>query len=152
MSVLEIKKAGDPILRQIAEPVAKIDRKIKKILDEMTETMYQAEGIGLAAPQVGISLRIVVIDVGQELIELINPVIIEADGSATEPEGCLSVPGMYGEVERCTSVIVEGLNRTGKKVRISASGLLARALQHEIDHLNGVLFIDRAKTIYKGQS
>lgn len=150
MPVMEIRKAGDKVLKEVAEPVKKIDRKLKQLLDDMAETMYAAEGVGLAAPQVGVSLRLVVIDVGEGLIELINPEIIAYDGSETASEGCLSVPGMYGEVERYATVSVEALNRAGKKVRINGSGLLARALQHEIDHLNGILFIELAKTMHKG--
>ncbi len=150
MPVMEIKKAGDKVLKDVAAPVEKIDRKIKKLLDDMAETMYAADGVGLAAPQVGVSLRVVVIDVGEGVIELINPEIITKDSCENGTEGCLSVPGMYGEVERSATVIVEALNRNGKKFRISGSGLLARALQHEIDHLNGILFIELAKTIHKG--
>ena len=150
MPVMEIKKAGDKVLKNIAAPVEKIDRKIKQLLDDMAETMYAADGIGLAAPQVGVSLRVVVIDVGDGIIELINPEIITKEGCEDGTEGCLSVPGMYGEVERYGTVTVEALNRSGKKIRIAGSGLLARALQHEIDHLNGILFIELAKTIHKG--
>lgn len=150
MPLMEIKKAGDKILKATAAPVEKIDRKIKQLLDDMAETMYAADGVGLAAPQVGVSLRIVVIDVGDGVIELINPEIISYDGCEVGTEGCLSVPGMYGEVDRYATVTVEALNRYGKKIRISGSGLLARALQHEIDHLNGILFIELAKTIHKG--
>lgn len=151
MSVLEIKKAGEKVLKEKSLPVAKIDRKIKQLLDSMAKTMYAADGVGLAAPQVGVSLRIVVIDVGDGLVELINPVITETEGLETGSEGCLSVPGVYGDVERFAKVTVEALDRGGKKIQISGSGLLARALQHEIDHLEGVLFIERAKTIYKNQ-
>jgi len=147
---LKIRKAGDKVLKELASPVMKIDRKIKELLDDMAETMYAADGVGLAAPQVGISRRVVVIDVGDGIIELINPEIIAQDGCEVGTEGCLSFPGMYGEVERYAAVTVEALNRSGKKIRISGSGLLARALQHEIDHLNGILFIELAKTVYKG--
>ncbi|WP_371370923.1 peptide deformylase [Sporomusa aerivorans] len=150
MPVMEIKKAGDKVLKEVAAPVEKIDRKIKQLLDDMAETMYAADGVGLASPQVGISVRIVVIDVGEGLIELINPEFISREGCESGSEGCLSVPGMYGEVERYSKVTVEALNRAGKKFRITGTGLLARALQHEIDHLNGILFIELAKTIHKG--
>ncbi|EGO63248.1 peptide deformylase [Acetonema longum] len=152
MAILEIKKAGDPVLKERAQAVTKIDRKVKELLDNMAQTMYGAEGVGLAAPQVGILLRIVVIDAGEGLVELINPEIVESDGTQVASEGCLSIPGVYGDVERYADVTVEGLNRSGKKIRIAANGLLARALQHEIDHLNGILFIERAKTVYKGNS
>lgn len=151
MSVLNIIKAGDKILKQKAEPVGKIDRKIKQLLDDMAQTMYKADGVGLAAPQVGISLRIVVIDAGDGLIELINPIIIEKKGLETASEGCLSVPGIWGDVERASEVTVEALNREGKKIRMTGTGLLGRAFQHEIDHLEGILFIDLAKTLHKGQ-
>ena len=151
MAIMDIIKAGNKILKQKAEPVSKVDRKIKLLLDDMAQTLYQAEGVGLAAPQVGVSLRVVVIDAGDGLIELINPVIIEKSGSETASEGCLSIPGIWGEVERFSEVTVEALNRDGKKIRISGKGLLARALQHEIDHLEGVLFIELAKTLHKGQ-
>ena len=150
MPTMDIKKAGNKVLKEIAAPVGKIDRKIKQLLDNMAETMYAADGVGLAAPQVGVSLRIVVIDIGEGLLELINPEIVSREGSETDTEGCLSVPGMYGEVERYASVTVEALNRSGKKFRVNGSGLLARALQHEIDHLNGILFIELAKTVHKG--
>ncbi len=150
MPVMEIKKAGSKVLKEVAAPVEKIDRKIKQLLDDMAETMYAADGVGLAAPQVGVSLRIVVIDVGDGLIELINPEIVAQEGCENGTEGCLSVPGMYGEVERQATVTVEAQNRAGKKFRVAGTGLLARALQHEIDHLNGILFIELAKTIHKG--
>jgi len=152
MTVMHIRKAGDKVLKEQAVPVAKIDRRIKHLLDDMVHTMYQAEGVGLAAPQVGVSLRIIVIDAGDGLIELINPVLSECEGSECSTEGCLSIPGIYGEVERGTNVKVEGFNREGKKVCITATGLLSRALQHEIDHLDGVLFIDRATSIHKVSS
>ncbi|WP_110952908.1 peptide deformylase [Anaerosinus massiliensis] len=149
MAILEIKKAGDKILKEICKPVEKIDRNIRKLLDDMAETMYKANGVGLAAPQVGIPLRIVVIDIGDGLIELINPVMIKFEGRERDTEGCLSIPDMYGEVERYSKVVVEALNRRGKKQRFSGEGLLARAFQHEIDHLDGILFIDRADTIQR---
>ena len=148
MAILGIKKAGDIVLKEQASPVAKIDRKIKQLLDDMVQTMYDAEGVGLAAPQVGVSIRVIVIDTGEGLIELINPVITAAEGCELGTEGCLSVPGVYGEVERAANVTVEGFNRMGKTVHISGKGLLARALQHEIDHLEGVLFIEKADTVY----
>lgn len=150
MTVMEIRKAGDKILTEKAQPVIKIDKKIKKLLDYMAETMDSADGVGLAAPQVGVSLRVIIIDVGEGLIELINPVLTACEGSEVGTEGCLSIPGVFGEVERFAEVTVEGLNRFGKKVYITGNGLLGRALQHEIDHLEGILFIERAQTIHKG--
>ncbi len=151
MALLEIRKAGDKVLKEQAAPVAKIDRRIKKLLSDMAQTMYDANGVGLAAPQVGVALRAIVVDAGEGLLELVNPAIVAAEGCETGTEGCLSIPGVFGEVERCAAVTVEGLNREGRKVRVSGTGFLARALQHEIDHLDGVLFIERATTLYKGQ-
>lgn len=150
MAVLDIRKAGDKILKEIAQPVIKIDKKIKKLLDDMLETMEIADGVGLAAPQVGVSLRVIVIDIGEGVIELINPVITESMGCELGNEGCLSIPGVFGEVERFAEVTVEGINRFGKKVKIAGKGLLGRALQHEIDHLEGILFIEKAQTINRG--
>ncbi len=151
MAVLEIKKAGDKVLKEKSQPVIKIDKKIKKLLNDMAETMESADGVGLAAPQVGVPIRVVVIDVGEGLIELINPVIVNnSDHCELGNEGCLSVPGMFGEVDRFAEVTVEGFNRFGKKISIHGTELLARALQHEIDHLEGVLFIEKAQTIHKG--
>ncbi len=147
MAVLEIRKAGEKVLKEQALPVENIDRIIKKLLSDMADTMYEYDGVGLAAPQVGVSLRIIVVDNGDGLIELINPVIVDSQGTETATEGCLSIPGIFGEVERYSTVTVEGLNRNGKKIQVTGSELLGRALQHEIDHLNGILFIDRAKSI-----
>ena len=149
MAVLDIRRAGDPVLKQKAKPVPKITKTVRTLLDNMSQTMQDADGVGLAAPQVGISLRVIVIDVGEGLIELINPEIIESEGCETSTEGCLSVPGMYGDVERFTSVTVQGLDRQGNVATVRGTGLLARALQHEIDHLEGVLFIERAQSLYK---
>ena len=149
MSLLEIKKAGDPVLKQHCEPVEKIDKKLKLILDSMADTMYQNDGVGLAAPQVGLPIRVVVIDCQDDhgLIELINPVITYKEGSMKGSEGCLSVPGIYGEVERFAKVKVEFLNRRGKLQHLTATGLLARCIQHELDHLEGQLFIDIATSL-----
>lgn len=149
MAILEIKHYPEPILRAEARIVPKVTATVRKLLDEMVQTMRAAEGVGLAAPQVGVSKRVIVVDVGEGLIELINPKIEKKEGSETAMEGCLSIPQYLGEVERAASVTVIGLNREGEEVRIAATGLLARALQHEIDHLNGILFIDRATVIYE---
>ena len=149
MSVLDIRRAGDPVLKEKAKPVSKITKTVRTLLDNMSQTMQDADGVGLAAPQVGVSLRVIVIDVGEGLIELINPEIIESEGCETSTEGCLSIPGMYGDVERFTSVTVQGLDRQGNVATVRGTGLLARALQHEIDHLEGVLFIERAQSLYK---
>lgn len=150
MSILEIKRAGNVVLKEMCSPVNRIDRKIKQLLDDMAETMYQANGVGLAAPQIGATIRLVVIDVGDGLIELINPEIVSHEGQETDTEGCLSVPEIFGEVDRYQKVVVEGLSRRGKKQRIVGEGLLARALQHELDHLDGVLFIEKAKSVHRG--
>ena len=149
MANLEIRRAGDPVLKKQCQAVEKVTGKIKKLLDDMAETMNAADGVGLAAPQVGVELRIVVIDVGEGLIELINPVLLEKEGCQKGLEGCLSVPGVFGQVERYEKVVVEGLNRSGRKIRVTGSGLLARALQHEMDHLDGVLFVEKADSLQK---
>ena len=148
MSVLEIKKYGDPVLREKALKVEEITPKINKLIDDMIETMYASLGAGLAAPQIGISKRIIIID-GEDdgLLVLINPVLIKKEGKVNEEEGCLSVPGIYSNVERYETVTVEGLDRNGEKIRIKKDGLMGKALQHEIDHLEGLLFIDRISKI-----
>lgn len=151
MAILKVRKAGDSVLKKICNSVDKIDKSIRKMLDDMAETMYHENGVGLAAPQIGENLRVVVIDVGDGLIELINPIIIEKKGNKVDTEGCLSVPEIFGEVERYDKVVVESLNRRGKLQRIEAGGLLSTALQHEIDHLDGILFIDRAKSISRSK-
>ena len=149
MSLLEIKKAGAPVLKEICAPVERVDAKLKDLLDNMAETMYEANGIGIAAPQVGEAVRMVVIDIGDGLIELVNPKITFREGSETDSEGCLSVPGIFGEVERASKVKVEFLDRRGTRKHITAKGLLARCIQHELDHLEGVLFIDVATSLRK---
>jgi len=115
----------------------------------MAETLYSAKGVGLAAPQVGVAKRVIVIDVGEGLVELINPEIIKFEGHETESEGCLSIPGTVGDVTRAATVEVKCLDRQGKERVFQANGLYARALQHEIDHLDGILFIDRAQKVWK---
>lgn len=147
MSKLDIVVAGNPVLRMQAEEVKKIDKKLQRFLKDMAETMYAADGVGLAAPQVGVSKRIVVIDVGEGLIEMINPVIVKREGSVIGGEGCLSVPDYEGEVERAEYVECEFTDRNGKRMLLQTDGLLAIAVQHELDHLDGVLFIDKAKSI-----
>lgn len=148
MALLEIQKAGSPVLKQICEPVKKIDGKLRSFLDDMAETMYKFDGIGLAAPQVGRAIRAVVIDVGNgKLLELINPEILTKEGACVDSEGCLSVPGIFGDVERAEKVTVEYTTRYGKRRKLEADALLARCVQHELDHLNGILFIDLAKSL-----
>lgn len=149
MAVYEVVKDGDPILREKAKKVPKITANILKLLDNMRDTMYASKGVGLAAPQIGISKRVIVVDIGEGLVEIINPEIIESNGIETDVEGCLSVPGLYGEVSRASQVVVKGINRGGQEVQHQAKGFLARAFQHEIDHLEGRLFIDLARNIRK---
>ena len=143
MATRRILREGDDILRKISRPIKEIDKRTKQLLDDMAETMYAAEGVGLAAPQVGVLRRTVVIDVGEGLLELINPEIVETEGSMINPEGCLSIPGRRCTVERPQKVKVRYLNRKGKQCEIVGEGLLAMALCHEIDHLDGILYIDR---------
>ncbi|HEY8415615.1 MAG TPA: methionyl-tRNA formyltransferase [Thermaerobacter sp.] len=143
-----VKGEDQPVLRTPAQPVARVTREIRRLLDRMAATMYQADGIGLAAPQVGVPKRIIVCDVGDGLIELINPEIVRR-GDETEAayEGCLSLPRVLAEVERPASVQVTGLDRHGRRIWIEGDGLLARCLQHEIDHLDGILITDRARRV-----
>jgi len=148
MGIREIRRDTDEVLRKISKKVDTIDDRIKELLDDMAETMYQANGVGLAAPQVGILRRAIVVDIGDGLIELINPVIVYENGEQIDEEGCLSVIGRRGEVKRPNKVIVRGLNRKGEAVEYVGEELLARAFCHEIDHLNGILFTDKAKNIY----
>lgn len=151
MAVYKIVELGDKILREKAKPVTKITPNITKLLDNMAETMYKAKGVGLAAPQVGVSKRVIVVDAGEGLVELINPEIVSCFGRETDTEGCLSIPGVLGEVTRPYRVEVRGLNRYGEEVMVRAAGLFSRALQHEIDHLDGILFIDRAVNVRKAE-
>lgn len=143
MAIRTIRTDGDEVLRKLSKEVDVINDKIKTLIKDMADTMYKADGIGLAAPQIGILKRVVVIDVGDGLLELINPRIIEEDGEQLEVEGCLSLPGIFGEVKRPGRVVVEAQNLDGEKLVIEGNELLARALCHEIDHLNGVLFKDK---------
>jgi peptide deformylase len=147
MAIRAIRKDSDEILRKTSRKVEIIDERILTLLDDMTETMRAAEGVGLAAPQVGVLRRVVVIDVGEGLIELINPVIVYEKGEQLREEGCLSIPGKSGVVKRPEKVIVRALNRKGETFEIIGEDLLAVALCHEIDHLNGILFTDKAITI-----
>ncbi|CEO89408.1 MAG TPA: peptide deformylase [Syntrophaceticus sp.] len=152
MAALKIVEIGEPVLRQKCREVTVINKKIKKLLDRMKEAMYKANGVGLAAPQVGVSKRIVVVDVGEGVWELINPEIIFQEGEELGIEGCLSIPGVAGEVSRAARVRVRALNRQGQQQVVTAEGLGARALQHEIDHLDGILFIDKAIKISRQES
>jgi len=146
MSVLKIRTNPDPALRRKAKKIAAIDDSVRKLIDDMIETMQEAYGVGLAANQVGIPLRIAVIQVPeQEVLVLVNPVIVETKGERMVIEGCLSVPGYQAEVSRAESVRIQAKDRNGKLFRKRGTELLAQALQHEIDHLNGVLYIDYLK-------
>lgn len=149
MAVLEVLKAGHPVLKQVAQPVDHVNKKMRAFIEDMAETMYKTDGVGLAAPQVGVSKRIIVVDDGNGLQALINPQIIKAEGSQWGPEGCLSVPGYFGDVERYEKVIVTAIDPNNKKLRIEAEGFLARIFQHEIDHLEGHLFIEKAVNLKK---
>ena len=137
------KYKTDDILRKKSRNVDKIDERILQLLDDMAETMYKENGAGLAAPQVGILKRVIVVDIGDGLIKLINPKIVEQEGEEQGEEGCLSVPEIIGEVKRPYKVKVKGLNELGEEIEIKATGFLARAFCHEIDHLDGILFIDK---------
>ncbi|MFR4400821.1 MAG: peptide deformylase [Peptococcus niger] len=147
MARYTIVTAGDPILRKTARPVDQVTDRTRKILNDMADTMYHAQGVGLAAPQVGISKRIIVVDVGDGLLQLVNPVISAKDGLQEGPEGCLSVPGLNGIVVRANHVVVTAQNEYGEPVTIDAEGFKARALQHEIDHLEGILYTDKASSV-----
>lgn len=151
MSIRLIVKEPDEVLHKVAKEVKKITPNVQKLLDDMAETMYDADGVGLAAPQVGILKRLIVVDVGDDhgLIKMINPEIVSSEGEQYGPEGCLSIPGYNGDVRRAETVTVKGLDRDGKEFTVTGSGLFARAFQHEIDHLNGVLFTDLAEKVYE---
>ena len=147
MAIIPIRIAPDPILRQKSKRVRSIDGSIKKLIGNMIETMHSASGVGLAAPQVGIPLRVIVIGMPeQEEIALINPEIVRKKGERLVNEGCLSVPGYMGEVKRAESVTVKGRDQNGKEIRIKADELLAQTLEHEINHVNGVLYIDQIES------
>jgi peptide deformylase len=142
VSLLDIHVLGSPVLRKETVPVTQFDEALQTLINDMFDTMYAAEGIGLAAPQVGRLERVAVLDVGDQPLVIVNPEIVKADGMAKGEEGCLSIPEIYGDVERPARVIVNALDRAGKPFALEASELLARCVQHEIDHLHGKLFID----------
>ncbi|MFH5183039.1 peptide deformylase [Paenibacillus sp. TAB 01] len=154
MAIKMIVKDPDPVLREVCKPVTKITPNIHKLLNDMVDTMYDAEGVGLAAPQIGILKRVIVMDCGEEhggLIELINPEVFETEGEQFGPEGCLSIPNRTGDVRRAQRVKVRGLNREGKEIVVEGTDLLARCILHEVDHLNGVLYTDLAETMYRNE-
>lgn len=147
MAVLPLRFAPDPVLRQKAKRVRSIDSSIERLIDDMLETMPAVSGVGLAAPQVGVSLQVAVIELPEEeTIVLINPQVVKRSGERLVEEGCLSIPGYRGEIMRSVSVTVKGRNRQGKEIRLKATELLAQALEHELDHLNGVLYIDHLES------
>jgi peptide deformylase len=149
MAVYQVVTAPDPVLKQVAAPVEKINAGVLRVLDNLRDTLLAADGAGLAAPQIGVSKRIIVVSQGDNCLEVINPEIVYREGEQAASEGCLSVPGLVGLVNRAKKVKVTGLNREGDRFEIEAADLLARALQHEIDHLNGILITDRAIKIRK---
>ena len=143
MAQLEIVTYPDPVLSSEAQAVPRVSRRVRRLARDMLETMYAAPGVGLAAPQVGVQKRVIVVDVGENPITLINPEITAAEGAQVGLEGCLSLPDLVGEVRRAEWVVVNGLDRRGKPITVEGEGLLARALLHEVDHLDGILFIAR---------
>lgn len=143
MALRKIVLEGDPVLKKKSRPVEKFDARLTELLDDMRQTLYSAEGVGLAAVQVGVLRRVVVVDVGDGLLELVNPEIIEAEGEQRESEGCLSLPGEYGETIRPAVVKIKAQNREGKWCIYKGDGLKARCFCHEIDHLDGILFTER---------
>lgn len=145
MAIREIRKEGDPVLRRVAKEVTKFTPELKKLARDMADTMYDADGVGLAAPQIGVSKRIWVIDVGDGLFAMVNPEITLQEGEQIGPEGCLSIPGYSYETPRYEHVICKGFDLDGNEKVVEGNGLLARALQHETDHLNGILFVDRLR-------
>lgn len=148
MAVLDIREFPDPVLKRKAKRIRNIDGSIQKLIGDMIETVRSVPGrVGLAAPQVGVSLRVIVIELPEEEgIVLVNPEIVKKTGERSIDEGCLSIPGYVGQVKRAESITVKGRNRNGKAIRIKADGLLAQALEHEIDHVNGVLYIDHLES------
>ena len=147
MAIRTMRHLPDPVLRQKAKRVSAIDSSIQRLIDDMVETMQQANGVGLAAPQIGVALRVVVIQMpGEEPVAIINPKMVKRAGEREVTEGCLSVPGYAGEIKRSISLIVKGQNRQGKAIRLKTTGLMAEALEHELDHLNGILYVDHLES------
>lgn len=153
MAIRLIVKHPDPVLRERAKEVTKFNASLHKLLDDMAETMYDADGVGLAAPQVGILKRVFVVDADEEhgLLELVNPEIVSREGEQFGAEGCLSIPGLQGDVKRANKVVIKAQDRYGNPVQYEGTELLARAFQHELDHLNGVLFLDLAESVYEAR-
>ena len=145
MALRKIREIGDECLKKVCRPVEKFDEKLSTLLDDMTDTLIESGGLGLAAPQVGILRRVVVIDLGEEegMLELVNPVIIKTEGEITGPEGCLSVPGKVGEVTRPEKTTVRAFDRDGNEFEFTGEEIFARCLCHECDHLDGILYVDK---------
>ena len=144
MALRNILTEDNPALRKVCRPYTAFDARLHQLLDDMADTLKEANGVGLAAPQVGVLKRVVIIDVGNGVIELINPEFVSVSGKKTSVEGCLSVPDRWGEVERPAKVVVRALNRKGEEFEITGEELLATALCHELDHLDGIIFVDKA--------
>lgn len=144
MAVYKIVEIGDPVLKEKSAPVRKVNERIVALIENMNDTLAEKNGLGLAAPQIGISKRVIVLNVDDIPYELINPEITRGDGEQESVEGCLSVPGVHGKVKRLNNITVKGLNRHGELVEYDCEGLLATVMQHEIDHLDGILFVDKA--------
>ncbi|HEY6223653.1 MAG TPA: peptide deformylase [Gemmatimonadales bacterium] len=151
MSLRKLHLLGSPVLRQRSDPVSGVDDTVRQLIDDLFETMYAAKGVGLAANQIGIAQRVAVVDTGEETpqpVVLVNPRIVHrGDETETAEEGCLSIPEIFGDVERAASIIVEATDRAGVPFRLETSGYQARAIQHEIDHLDGVLFLDHLSAV-----
>ncbi|HEY7194405.1 MAG TPA: peptide deformylase [Gemmatimonadales bacterium] len=151
MTVRTLHVLGSPVLRQQSPPVARVDDAVRQLVDDLFETMRAAKGVGLAANQIGVAQRVAVVDIGDEdppPLALINPVILDrGDELETAEEGCLSIPDIFGDVERPAHIVLEALDRDGKKFRVEAHGYKARAIQHEIDHLDGILFLDHLSAV-----
>jgi peptide deformylase len=142
VSLLTLHLLGSPVLRQRGNEIAAVDDEVRRLIDDMFETMDAARGVGLAANQIGVARRVAVIDAEGQRFAMVNPVIVESSGRDTAEEGCLSIPDIYGDVTRPERVVLEALDREGNPFRLEASGLTARAIQHELDHLDGILFLD----------
>ena len=151
MAIRNILKMGEPLLNKKSKQVVDFNDRLHTLLDDMADTMYKEDGVGLAAPQVGVLRRAVVVDIGEGLIELINPVIVETSGEQTDLEGCLSVVDYIGEVTRPNYVKLKAQDRFGKDIEVEGEGFLARAFCHEIDHLEGILFVERVEDTEKGE-
>jgi len=147
MSLRSLHLLGSPVLRQRSREVGAVDDEVRRLVDDMYETMDAARGVGLAANQVGVARRVAVVDADEDRFEMIDPVILESEGRAVAEEGCLSIPEIYGDVSRPERIVIEATNRDGTRYRKEATGLKARAIQHEIDHLDGILFLDHLSLI-----